>query len=251
MKYIKIYENFQSEQEIDEICRTYGIENYTIEDGVVNVDNNVSLGNYELYEIPLTFGEVTGGFYCQSNTLYSLVGCPKVVHGNFLCNDTSIDNLEYGPVMVDGDYECSECNLESLKGAPTSIKGTFDCSNSKLETLEFCPNDVGSFYCGDNILTSLEGCPTNVRGSFDCSRNQIYDLVGIGKISDTFYCIGNPIYEIWSLFNDESKIELFNYFDPIRPPKGDKPICYLDRLNGFLEEIGKKPVTKLREYKCL
>ena len=38
MKYLKIYEDFK---DIDTICKKYNIENFTIEDGKVNVDGDV------------------------------------------------------------------------------------------------------------------------------------------------------------------------------------------------------------------
>jgi len=68
-----------------------------------------------------------------------------------------------------------------------------------------------------------------------------------------FYCVDNPIYEIWDLFEDYSKIEFLNDCDAIREPDNNskEPIIILDRLNFFLEEIGKPTVTKVEGYKCI
>jgi len=44
----------------------------------------------------------------------------------------------------------------------------------------------------------------------------------------------------------EDLVDLFTYFDPIR-----EDTIYLNRLNSFLEEIGKPTVTNVRGYKCI
>ena len=82
MKYLKKYGLFESNTDIDSICKKYGIQNYTInEDGTVYVDGNVSLYERNLSKLPLKFGRVTGNFYCQSNKLTTLEGCPQEVGG--------------------------------------------------------------------------------------------------------------------------------------------------------------------------
>lgn len=70
------------------------------------------------------------------------------------------------------------------------------------------------FSCTGNQLTSLEGCPKSIGGSFNCIRN--------------------PVYNIWTLFND---------YDIVR----DDSIV-LDRLNDFLVTIGKEPVESVEGY---
>ena len=76
MKWIKIFEDFE---DIDGICKKYGIQDYTINsEGKVDVDGDVDFGNHQLYNIPLKFGKVYGGFYCGNNKLTSLEGCPSL-----------------------------------------------------------------------------------------------------------------------------------------------------------------------------
>ena len=188
MRYLKIYEDFNN---IENICKEYGIENYTIVDGKVNVDGDVDFSDRGLTKLPLSFG-VTGNFYCGEN------------------------------------------QLTTLEGSPSSVGGSFYCYNNLLNSLEGCPNNVGGdFYCSDNQLITLEGCPSSIGGDFSC--------------------FGSPIYEIFKLFNDYSKVELFNYMDIVYDPEeGDpRPVIYLEKLNSFLKEIGKKPVTELKNYNCL
>jgi len=42
-------------------------------------------------------------------------------------------------------------------------------------------------------------------------------------------------------------MDMFNDYDPIR----DGKVIILDRLNEFLEQIGKQPVTSVKGYKCI
>ena len=84
----------------------------------------------------------------------------------------------------------------------------------------------GNFYC-DYKLNTLEGSPLHIGGNF--------------------YCAANPIFNIWNLFNDYSKVELLNDFDPMRNIDG-KPHVVLYRLNQFLLYIGKSPVIKVNGW---
>ncbi len=80
MKYLKLFEGFE---DIDEICRKYYIENYTINpDGSIDVNGYVYLSNKGLTKLPLKFNKVNGDFYCGYNQLKTLEGCPKEVNGD-------------------------------------------------------------------------------------------------------------------------------------------------------------------------
>ena len=71
---------------IEDICKTYDITNYTINtDGSIDVHESVYINGWDLDEIPLNFNKVEGLFYCDSNQLTSLEGCPKEVRGDFWC----------------------------------------------------------------------------------------------------------------------------------------------------------------------
>jgi hypothetical protein len=184
MKYLKKYKLFENVQSIHDLCKQYGITDYTInEDGSIDVDGSVWLHSRRLTKLPLKFRNVGGDFYCRDNQLTSLEGAPQ---------------------SVMGDFSCSDNQLTSLEGAPQTVGGDFNCHS--------------------NRLTSLEGAPQTVGGHF--------------------YCYNNPISIIWDLFEDYSKVELFNDYDPVREIDG-KPALVIDRLNMFLEEIGKDPVKKV------
>jgi hypothetical protein len=259
MKYLKVYESYQSDEELSDFCRLHGIKNYTIVDGLVNVNDDVYLRDHSLTEIPIPFGVVTGSFDIDDNNLISLKNSPTKVMMAFYCSNNELTSLE-GIGEVDGEFYCKDNQLTNLVGGPKNIKGDYNCDNNKITTLVGGPENIsGSFYCSNNELTSLEGCP-DIVDDFDFSNNYVYEFIGVGKIGGGITCARNPINNIWSeLFYDMKYIELFNYMDPIRPPKKgraefsypNRPIVYLTVLNAFLEQIGEEPVTTVNGYKCL
>ena len=83
MKYLKLFESFE---DITEICKEYGIRNYTINpDGSIDVNGSVNLFYEKLKKLPLKFNKVNGNFYCNDNQLTTLEGSPKEVNGVFWC----------------------------------------------------------------------------------------------------------------------------------------------------------------------
>ena len=183
MKYLKLFESF-NEFEINKLCKKYDIRNYTINnDGSIDVDDGVYLGDYRLFELPIKFNKVNRIFICRDNMLETLNGCPKEVNGDFICNN--------------------------------------------------------------NILTSFEFAPKIIRGQFDCRYNYIKSFEHFPSYVKQFYCIHNPIFEIWDLFRDTSKVELLNDFDIFRDEDKELPSIFIDRLNDFLEMIGKKTIKTL------
>ena len=180
---------------------------------------------------------------------------------NSICEKYKIENYTIvdGKVNVNGNVNLTYRGLTKLPISFGVVTGDFNCGYNNLTTLEGCPSSVGgNFYCNTNQLTSLEGGPNSVGEDFSCSGNELTSLEGcpdsIGAaIWGYFSCYDNPIYEIYKLFNDYSKVELFNYMDIIYEPEDDdpRPVIYLDKLNSFLEEIGEPPVTSLKNYNCL
>ena len=68
-------------------------------------------------------------------------------------------------------------------------------------------------------------------------------------VKGDFWCYENPIYYVWILFEDWTKIELLNDFDIFRDEDTDEPVIIMDRLNDFLLTIGKDPVKNIDKYK--
>jgi hypothetical protein len=163
------------------------------------------------------------------------------------CELTEIP-LEFSTVI--GSFWVNDNNLITLWGSPESTGAGFYCHINNLISLESGPKSVGThFYCNDNKLTSLVGCPKVVGEDFNCISNQIdtfdgLDFISIGR---SFYCDWNPIWTIWDLFRDHTKFEFFNDCDIIR----ENRVIILDRLNFFLDYIGKRTVTEVADYKCI
>jgi hypothetical protein len=235
---------------IDIICKTYNIKNYIINsDMSINVDGDVNLRNKSLKSLPLKFNKVSGDFICSFNILTSLKGCPIEVGGDFICYWNLLMSLEGCPEKVGGDFSCYKNKLTSLLESPKKINGNFNCSVNELTSLKGCPKEVcGDFYCFENQLDSFCECPEKVSGDFYCFDNKITSFEHLPLLmGGEFNCYNNPIYNIWELFEDYDRIDFFNDCDPIREPD----IIILDRLNFFLEKIGKDPVKKIEKYKCV
>ena len=186
MKYLKLFEGFE---DINEICRKYGIKDYTINtDESIDVDGYVRLYTKGLTKLPLKFNKVNGYFYCNDNKLTTLEGCPKEVNGDFGCNCNKLTSFKFAPKIIIGYFDCRWNNIKSFEYFPSYIKGNFHCEN-------------------------------------------------------------NPIYEVWKLFYNTTKIELLNDFDIFRDEDTDTPGIVMNRLNDFLEMIGKPTVEKVKRYK--
>ena len=165
MIYIKEYNTYNDD--IDAICKKYGIKRYTINNGMVDVDGDVNLSDRDLDKLPLKFGIVTGYFYCQWNKLTSLEGSPKEVGGYFYCHYNK---------------------LKSLQGGPKIVVGSFDCSDNQLISLEGGPKEVGGgFYCYSNKLSSLKGAPRKFGEIFSCHRNNNLPEIFNKYINDKSY----------------------------------------------------------------
>jgi len=131
---------------------------------------------------------------------------------------------------VNGDFSFGYNNLTSLEGSPIEVNGDFSCHNNELTSFKYAPKTIrGYFDCTDNNIKSFEYFPNFVK--------------------DDFYCTGNPIWSVWDLFWDKTKIELLNDFDVFRDEDTDEPAIVIDRLNDFLTMIGKPEVGKVIRYK--
>jgi hypothetical protein len=133
---------------IHEICKQYGITNYTInDDGTIDVNGNVSFHKKKLTEIPLRFNKVEGNFSCSENKITTLKGSPRWVGGWFSCRINQLNSLEFGPKYVGGYFTCSYNKLTSLEFSPDYVGKTFDCSNNNELISNFCETEiVGGFY---------------------------------------------------------------------------------------------------------
>ncbi len=133
---IKLFEQFNNEQEIIDICEKYNIKNYTINsDGSIDVDGDVNLSIYGLTKLPLKFNNIYGNFNCHNNNLTNLLGSPNYVYGNFHCHKNNLTSLKGGPDYVDGSFYCTFNKLTSLVGSPNIVNLTFKCFNNPLNII--------------------------------------------------------------------------------------------------------------------
>jgi hypothetical protein len=246
-------ESVDSESKIHELCKKYNILNYTINDDFsIDVDDDVNISDKKLDKIPLRFRNVSGCFSCNNNKLKDLKGAPSSVGGGFSCYDNKLTDLKGAPSSVGGYFWCNNNNLTDLRGSPSSVGGYFSCYNNNLTDLRGAPSSVGDFSCSNNKLTDLKGAPSSVGGYFWCDDNKIWTFYGLSENFSTssFECEGNPIYKIWELFQSSKDIEFFNECDIIREPEtpDDLPIVIIERLNFFLETIGKHTVEGVDGY---
>ena len=242
MKYLKLYENFiQSDSEIHKLCEEYGITNYTINNGLVDVDGDVDLSDKGLTKLPIKFGRISDTFQCYNNQLTSFDGAPKEVGGNFYCYNNKLTTLEGSPLKVGGNFYCINCKLTSLDGSPKYIGGDFDF--------------------GFNQLTSLKGAEETISKNIICTNNNIYKLDFVPNYKQGFGISGNPFHIIWRLIKHsiEKDYTLFNHFienNIFRDPgyQGDTtglPIIILDRLNDFLDMCKLPNVEEVEGYTCI
>ena len=118
---------------IKQFCKDNGINNYSITNGIVDVNGDVDLSYKNLTELPIRFGIVKGDFNINQNKLTTLKGCPHTVIGNFDCYLNELTDLKYCPSVVDGFFDCSDNNIEILDNLPDKLMGKFYCKNNLLD----------------------------------------------------------------------------------------------------------------------
>lgn len=136
MKYLKLFEGYQSESEVAEICKRFGIEDWSLEGGLVNVDGSVNLSGRGLTEIPLNFGKLAGYFRCDNNNLSTLKGAPHTVGGRFECHNNNLTSLEFCPSSVGASFgiwvfKCDQNNIREFTGLK-HIGGDFLCIGNPI-----------------------------------------------------------------------------------------------------------------------
>ena len=95
---ITSFKLFESNLEIEKICKNLGIEDFQIVDGLVNVLGNVNISAKKLKKIPVKFGRVEGYFWCHNNQLTSLEGSPQSVGRDLDCYNNQLTHLEGGHI---------------------------------------------------------------------------------------------------------------------------------------------------------
>jgi hypothetical protein len=106
-----------NEQEIHDICKNFGIKNYTINSyGSIDVNDDVNISARGLTEIPLRFNNVNGYFNCSHNNLTTLKNCPIYVGDWFDCSYNQLTSLDGCSEYIRLEFFCSRNPLTSLYG---------------------------------------------------------------------------------------------------------------------------------------
>ena len=211
---IKLFEQFNNEQEIHNICREFNIQNYTINpDGSIDVDGDVRLIYMGLDKLPLRFNRVSGNFICARNRLTSLEGSPKYVGEFFDCANNQLENLEGSPKEVGSDFYCNYNKLTSLNGCSEFIGGGFYCQNNSLSTLDGIPLRIqDTLNCYSNNLTTLEGFPVYIKGNLYINDNPISIVdSSIEVIEGNINIINTEFDNVIKRLDNDRKVILFEH----------------------------------------
>lgn len=122
------------QNEIEKICKKYGVTNYTIHKYGIDVDGDVDLTGKNLTELPPIFYRVSGNFNCSNNSLTTLKGSPSV-GGDYNCSHNKLTSLNTCPRYVHGDFICSYNNIRGVHTYPEELGGKFICDNNPIGSI--------------------------------------------------------------------------------------------------------------------
>ncbi len=253
----------KSISEIEEICRKYGIVNYTInEDGTIDAEGYINLSDRRLAKFPIIFNKLIGAMDCGYNRLQDLVGSPRYVSGYFICASNGLKKLDGSPVNLDGSFNCNFNKLTSLNNGPVKINGSFSCNDNLLTSLEHLPEgitdifdcgvnnitslengplEVKDYYCHKNELTSLKGCPRIVKQDFNFSNNKIYNIDYFPEyVGDRIILHETPLSCIIGNVVDMDFIKRFDSYKVLKDGRVDlKRLKYLMKISDMEYDLEK------------
>lgn len=154
-----------------------GIKKYVINDNLtVDVNGGVNLTKYQMTEIPIQFGIVTGDFFCNDNQLTSLKGCPHEVQGWFHCGNNNLTNLDYCPKIIGENLIIDFNPITNLKGFNSDIgKNIIHCYSPrnpvKIQELE-------AYYEEEKILNG------NIVMKFCVSAKEVKSILSYYELNE-------------------------------------------------------------------
>ena len=243
-----------TKKDIIRLCDANGIENYAINDDLsLNVYDSVSMQfiSKKIGKIPLSFNYVQDNFYCDEKRLKSLIGFPKRIDGMLDISINQLKNLNYCPEYVSEEFFCEQNHLTSLKGISKYIGGDLYAQQNDLTSVEGLQQHFfGNISLHDNNLTSLKGISKYIDGDLYLQSNSIRTFDHFPYVKGDLYLKDNPIYELWNLFENVDYIGYFNELDIIQE---NGQVVILDRLNYFLQDIGKNEINEnyIKNYKVV
>jgi hypothetical protein len=122
MNKLKLFENYNEKDYIEEKLFYYNIINYDINDDMsVNVNGNVNLNEYTIFDIPVKFKKINGDFDISNNMLESLENSPEYLSGSFYCHDNKITSFEYSPKYIGENFDFSDNNILNFDFFPEYV----------------------------------------------------------------------------------------------------------------------------------
>jgi hypothetical protein len=141
-----------------------------------------------------------------------------------------ITSLHNSPRIINYSFNIDSCpNIKSFLGAPDYINKFF--------------------HVGSLSINNLEGLPRPLIDSYQLTLS-----LGFNNLQNILLLFLNPLQEYTRVRKDiviidkeaVNLVDLFNDYDPLRENG-----IVLDRLNSFLDHIGKNPVKEVRGYKSI
>lgn len=115
----------------DKILRNIlNVKNYSVdEDGKIIVNEDITIVNTELTEMPIKIHKVNGSINWYGNmdgmqpgSLTTLKNFPDIVTGSVnIFKNPKLTSLEGCPKEIGGSLVCDRCNIKSLKGIAENI----------------------------------------------------------------------------------------------------------------------------------
>ena len=141
---------------IEDFIENNDVGDYSIVDGLINVDGSVILTQVNNGEIPFPFGQIMEDFNCNGLGLTTLKNTPHTIYGYF---------------------DCSENKLKSFEHCPTNAKAYFIASYNFIESFKYLPRQIDRLYLQNNNIIDLNGFETSFYKIF-LSGNPISLIVG-------------------------------------------------------------------------
>lgn len=187
---------------------SHDITKYSIDNGVVNVHQNVHIFHDPMAQLPVQFGFVEGLFQLfDCDNLVNLTNGPTKVRGDYLIHgNAGLKNLVGIAKDIKGNINCSHCNsLQSLEGInnTTSCYDIICSYNPSMKS--FGPTKIttevsGGINCSHcTQLTFISNGPSSISGAYDISFcPNITDLLSLFEVTGIVRVItnGSPVGDI-------------------------------------------------------
>ncbi len=171
---IKLFEQFNNEQEIHDLCKEYRIKDYTINsDGSIDVNGNVNLSACEIRKIPIKFNKVNGYFSCLECDLTTLENSPRIVMNNFKCSWNDLTSLEGCPDFIYGDFDCNQNYIEDFKYFPKHVEGMIFITNNKIKSLKGLDGSYYGISLTGNITLKTIDNDLDIKKQIFCGKTSL------------------------------------------------------------------------------